>query len=165
MSTPVARAADRAALGHRYARRAPGLAAGVPHVLAHGPLQRAQSLACYADPNEAASPTPLLRLDGRLFGGGFDRSLPLRGRWHSHGRLGAMPAAFPSVCVGSRTASSVARSPRHRSVLASGADVYGSSARQLARRSRCTTATGSGPRRAATVSSRVATACALRHIS
>ena len=96
----------------------------MPHVLAHGPLQRAQSLACYADPNEAANPTPLLRLYGRLFGGVFDPSLPFarslaftRQAWRDAG-------GFPERCVGSRTASSVAGRRRHRCVLASGADVY-----------------------------------------
>ena len=57
-------------------RATPGLAAGVPRVLAHGALQRAQSLACYADPQEASHPTRLVRLYGRLFGGVFDPSLP-----------------------------------------------------------------------------------------
>lgn len=104
---------------------APGLAAGVPHVLARGALQRAQSLACYADPNEAADPTPLVRVYGRLFGGVFDPSLPFarslaftrqawldargfpeRLRWVEDGVFGRAVAA------------------RHRCVLAVGADVY-----------------------------------------
>jgi glycosyltransferase involved in cell wall biosynthesis len=104
---------------------APGLAAGVPHVLARGALQRAQSLACYADPNEAANPTPLVRLYGRLFGGVFDPSLPFarslaftrqawcdaggfpeRLRWVEDGVFGRAVAAH------------------HGCVLATGADVY-----------------------------------------
>jgi glycosyltransferase involved in cell wall biosynthesis len=104
---------------------APGLAAGVPHVLAHGPLQRAQSLACYADPGEAANTTPLVRLYGRLFGGVFDPTLPFarslaftRRAWRDAGGFPERLRWVEDGVFGRAVAA------RHRCVLAAGADVY-----------------------------------------
>jgi glycosyltransferase involved in cell wall biosynthesis len=104
---------------------APGLAAGVPHVLARGPLQRAQSLACYADPNEASNPTPLVRLYGRLFGGVFDPSLPFarslaftRQAWRDAGGFPERLRWVEDGVFGRAVAE------RHRCVLATGAEVY-----------------------------------------
>ena len=104
---------------------APGLAAGVPHVLARGPLQRAQSLACYADASEAANPTPLVRFYGRLFGGVFDPSLPFarslaftRQAWRDAGGFPERLRWVEDGVFGRAVAA------RHRCVLAAGADVY-----------------------------------------
>jgi GT2 family glycosyltransferase len=106
-------------------RRAPGLAAGVPRVLAHGALQRAQSLACYADPNEAASPTPLIRAYGRLFGGVFDPSLPFarslaftRQAWRDAGGFPERLRWVEDGVFGRAVAT------HHRCVVAEQADVY-----------------------------------------
>lgn len=54
----------------------PGLVAGIPRVGAHGPLQRAQALACYPDPDELVRPTPWVRLYTRVLGLGFDPRVP-----------------------------------------------------------------------------------------
>jgi glycosyltransferase involved in cell wall biosynthesis len=104
---------------------APGLAAGVPRVLAHGPLQRAQSLACYADPDEAANPTPLVRLYGRLFGGVFDPSLPFarslaftRRAWSDAGGFPERLRWVEDGVFGRAVAA------RHRCALATGAEVH-----------------------------------------
>jgi glycosyltransferase involved in cell wall biosynthesis len=104
---------------------APGLAAGVPHVLARGPLQHAQSLACYADAEEAAHPTSLVRLYGRFFGGVFDPSLPFarslaftRRAWHDAGGFPERLRWVEDGVFGRAVAA------RHRCVLAAGADVY-----------------------------------------
>jgi glycosyltransferase involved in cell wall biosynthesis len=104
---------------------APGLAAGVPHVLARGALQRAQSLACYADPHEAANPTPLVRLYGRLFGGVFDPSLPFarslaftRQAWRDAGGFPERLRWVEDGVFGRAVAA------HHRCALAVGADVY-----------------------------------------
>jgi glycosyltransferase involved in cell wall biosynthesis len=106
-------------------RGAPGLAAGVPHVLAHSALQRAQSLACYADPHEAVSPAPLVRAYGRLFGGVFDPSLPFarslaftRQAWRD---AGGFPERLRWVEDG---AFGRAVAAHHRCVVAEQADVY-----------------------------------------
>lgn len=103
----------------------PGLAASVPHVLARGPLQRAQSLACYADANEAANPTPLVRLYGRLFGGVFDPSLPFarslaftRQAWRDAGGFPERLRWVEDGVFGRAVAA------HHRCVLATGAEVY-----------------------------------------
>jgi glycosyltransferase involved in cell wall biosynthesis len=106
-------------------RRAPGLAAGVPHVLARGALQRAQSLACYADPNEASNPTPLVRAYGRLFGGVFDPSLPFarslaftRQAWRDAGGFPERLRWVEDGVFGRAVAA------HHRCVVAEQADVY-----------------------------------------
>jgi glycosyltransferase involved in cell wall biosynthesis len=102
-----------------------GLAAGVPHVLAHGALQRAQSLACYADPNEASNPTRLVRVYGRIFGGVFDPSLPFarslaftRQAWTDAGGFPERLRWVEDGVFGRAVAA------RHRCVVAPGADVY-----------------------------------------
>lgn len=50
----------------------PALAQGVYRVLARNPLERAQALACYPQPNEVEQPDPLVRAYTRAFGTGFD---------------------------------------------------------------------------------------------
>jgi GT2 family glycosyltransferase len=104
---------------------APGLAAGVPHVLAKGALERAQSAACYADPYEAERPTPLVRLYGRLFGGVFDPSLPFarslaftRTAWRDAGGFPERLRWVEDGVFGRAVAA------RHSCVLAPGAEVY-----------------------------------------
>jgi glycosyltransferase involved in cell wall biosynthesis len=117
---------DRAALGAAaLGRNAPGLAAGVPHVLARDALQRAQSLACYADPHEASNPTRLVRVYGRLFGGVFDPSLPFarslaftRQAWRDAGGFPERLRWVEDGVFGRAVAA------RHRCVVAAGADVY-----------------------------------------
>jgi hypothetical protein len=103
----------------------PGLAAGVPRVLARGALQRAQSLACYADPNEASNPTPLVRAYGRLFGGVFDPSLPFarslaftRQAWRDAGGFPERLRWVEDGVFGRAVAA------HHRCVVAAHADVY-----------------------------------------
>ena len=103
----------------------PGLAAGGPHVLATGALERAQSAACYADPYEARYPTPLVRLYGRLFGGVFDPSLPFarslaftRTAWQDAGGFPERLQWVEDGVFGRAVAA------RHRCVVAVGADVY-----------------------------------------
>lgn len=105
-------------------RDPPGLAAGVPRVRAHGSLERAQSLACYADAHEACHPTLLVRMYGRLFGGVFDPSLPFarslaftRQAWRD---AGGFPERLRWVEDG---AFGRAVAARHRCVLAAGAAV------------------------------------------
>lgn len=104
---------------------APGLAAGVPHVLARGMLERAQSAACYADPHEARHAPALTRLYGRLFGGVFDPSLPFarslaftRTAWLD---AGGFPERLRWVEDG---VFGLAVAADHRCVVAPGADVY-----------------------------------------
>lgn len=53
-----------------------GLVAGNCAVRADGPFERAQALACYADPFESRFPSLLVRAYGRLFGSTFDPTLP-----------------------------------------------------------------------------------------
>jgi glycosyltransferase involved in cell wall biosynthesis len=103
----------------------PGLAAGVPRVLARGALQRAQSLACYADPNEGSNPTLHVRLYGRLFGGVFDPSLPFarslaftRQAWHDAGGFPERLRWVEDGVFGRAVAA------HHRCVVAEDADVY-----------------------------------------
>jgi len=103
----------------------PGLAAGVPHVLARGALERAQSAACYADPHEASDPPRWVRLYGRVFGGVFDPSLPFarslaftRTAWRG---VGGFPERLRWVEDG---VFGRAVAAGHRCVVAPGADVY-----------------------------------------
>ena len=54
----------------------PGLVAGIPRVAARGPLERAQAVACYPDPDELVSPGPLVRAYTSVLGLGFDPRTP-----------------------------------------------------------------------------------------
>jgi glycosyltransferase involved in cell wall biosynthesis len=103
----------------------PGLAAGVPHVLARGALERAQSAACYADPHEASSLGWWVRLYGQAFGGVFDPSLPFarslaftRTAWRDAGGFPERLRWVEDGVFGRAVAA------RHRCVVAPGADVY-----------------------------------------
>ncbi len=103
----------------------PGLAAGVPHVLARGALERAQSAACYADPDEASNPTRWVRLYGRAFGGVFDPSLPFarslaftRTAWRDAGGFPEHLRWVEDGVFGRAVAAG------HRCVVVPGADVY-----------------------------------------
>jgi len=107
------------------AHPAPGLAAGVPHVLARGALERAQSAACYADSHEARHPTPFVRLYGRVFGGVFDPSLPFarslaftRTAWRDAGGFPERLRWVEDGVFGRAVA------VRHRCVVAPGAEVH-----------------------------------------
>ena len=57
-------------------RTVPGLVTGTCRVLGGSPLQSAQSLACYYDPDEARRPSLPVRLYGRLFGNVLDPTYP-----------------------------------------------------------------------------------------
>lgn len=54
----------------------PALVAGVPRITARTALQRAQASACHPDPGDLRHPSLLVRLYAKLFGTGFDPSLP-----------------------------------------------------------------------------------------
>jgi glycosyltransferase involved in cell wall biosynthesis len=106
-------------------RPVPGLAAGIPHVLANGALERAQSAACYADPHDACHLTPLVRLYGRVFGGVFDPSLPFarslaftRTAWRDAGGFPERLSWVEDGVFGRAVAA------QHRCVVAPRADVY-----------------------------------------
>jgi glycosyltransferase involved in cell wall biosynthesis/GT2 family glycosyltransferase len=55
---------------------APDLVTGVYRVSTDSLVDRASALSCYPDPDEAAHPTPLSRVAGRVFGKTFQASLP-----------------------------------------------------------------------------------------
>ena len=54
----------------------PGLVAGIPRVASRGPLERAQAVACYPDPDELVRPGPLVRAYTSVLGLGFDPRTP-----------------------------------------------------------------------------------------
>ncbi|WP_328549656.1 MULTISPECIES: glycosyltransferase [unclassified Streptomyces] len=102
-----------------------GLVTGVYRVDGHGALARAMSAAGYPVPEEARRPGPWTRVSGRLFGRGFDATMPTgrsvaftRAAWRDAGGFPEHVRAAEDVLFGR----AVARAG-HRVVLASSAEV------------------------------------------